>query len=239
MNLIQLEPRGRYVFVGETHGDLDASQKIIRDYLDDETRICFLGDYVDRGKYSRENIDFLLETKREHLDQIYLTKGDHETHLIKPVSPHEFWHSLDILGKARYHNIFSKFPLVISVGGIIGLHGGLPLIGRLEDINNITLEDTNWDRIVWGCFSPSKNEEGEYQEGLLFGRKYFLDIMGKINKSVLVRTHQPEAPETMFDNRCLTLSTSCVIGQKRKIAIADFNQKRGIKSIDDLMIQEI
>ena len=61
--LIQLPSRGKVVFVGDTHGDLDASQQVIQRYLKKPYHIVFLGDYVDRGDYSEENLQYLLELK--------------------------------------------------------------------------------------------------------------------------------------------------------------------------------
>ncbi len=54
--LIRLPSRGKAVFVGDTHGDLDATKKVLRRYLKPSYRIVFLGDYVDRGGQSEENL---------------------------------------------------------------------------------------------------------------------------------------------------------------------------------------
>ena len=64
--LISLPSEGKVVFVGDTHGDLEASQEVIKRYLKKPYRIVFLGDYVDRGNYSEENIQYLLGLKLEH-----------------------------------------------------------------------------------------------------------------------------------------------------------------------------
>ena len=61
--LIEIKKAKKVIFVGDTHGDLEASQKVIKNYLKEGNIIVFLGDYVDRGSYSKENIDFLLEIK--------------------------------------------------------------------------------------------------------------------------------------------------------------------------------
>lgn len=90
------------IFVGDTHGDLEASQKVIKDYLLAHrseggklgNKIIFLGDYVDRGFFSKENLDFLLRIRAENLDQIYLLQGNHESHRILKFSPADFWEGL-------------------------------------------------------------------------------------------------------------------------------------------------
>jgi len=38
----------------------------------------FSGDYVDRGDFSRENVDTLLQAKWEHPQKIFLLAGNHE-----------------------------------------------------------------------------------------------------------------------------------------------------------------
>jgi len=53
--LIEIKKAKKIIFVGDTHGDLDASQKVIKDYLKEGNKIVFLGDYVDRGPF-REKI---------------------------------------------------------------------------------------------------------------------------------------------------------------------------------------
>src|SRR4030042_17701 len=63
--LIQLES-GKVVFAGDTHGDFEATEKIIQRYLKPRNKLVFLGDYVDRGPASLENINFLLGQKNEN-----------------------------------------------------------------------------------------------------------------------------------------------------------------------------
>ena len=92
--LIDLPPEGKVVFVGDTHGDLEASEQVIRHYLKKPYRIVFLGDYVDRGDESEGNIDYLLRMKIEHPEEIFLLSGNHEGHMIKELRPANFWDSL-------------------------------------------------------------------------------------------------------------------------------------------------
>ncbi len=58
--IVDLDERPKAVFVGDTHGDLEASQLVLERFeseLDDEeTYLVFLGDFVDRGDRSKENI---------------------------------------------------------------------------------------------------------------------------------------------------------------------------------------
>jgi predicted phosphodiesterase len=248
--LIEIKKVRKVIFVGDTHGDLEASQKIIKDYLlarrslgeggKPENKIVFLGDYVDRGPYSKENLDFLLENKEKYPDQIYLLQGNHEGHRILKFYPAEFWESMDEKEYEKYCSIVEKFPLAIVIKDIIALHGVLPDVKSSEEINQIKIGSNEWRQITWGDFSE---ESGEYLGMDLFtgrpqfGQDYFLKLMERFNKKVLIRSHQPTSPLFMFDNRCLTIFTSSAYTRERTIAIYDF--KKPIKTTKDLEIVKI
>ena len=242
--LVEIRKARKVVFVGDTHGDLEASQKVLKDYLKLGNKIVFLGDYVDRGPKSKENLDFLLKTKTKYSNQIYLLQGNHEGHHILKFSPAEFWESLDEKDYEKYSSIVEKFPLVVTAKDIVALHGVLPNVIRTRNvlgmINKIRLGDEKWQQITWGDFSE---EAGEYL-GIdpftgrpQFGRDYFLKLMEKFNKKVLVRSHDPNALLFMFNDRCLTILTSSAYTRERNIAIADLTKE--IKTAKDLEIVKL
>jgi protein phosphatase len=103
--LIHLPSQGKVVFVGDTHGDLDATEHVIHQYLKRPYRIGFLGDYVDRGSYSRENILYLLHMKEEHPDEIFLLAGNHEGYMVKEFYPANFWKSLSSEEREIYSHL--------------------------------------------------------------------------------------------------------------------------------------
>jgi hypothetical protein len=92
--LIRLPAKGRAVFVGDTHGDFDATETVFRLYFKPGYTLVFLGDYVDRGEESKKNMEFLLEKKAESPDQLFLLAGNHEGYCSVPFSPADFWESL-------------------------------------------------------------------------------------------------------------------------------------------------
>ena len=208
--LLHLPSQGKVVFVGDTHGDLDASQQVIRHYLKKPYRIVFLGDYVDRGDDSEENILYLLHMKSEHPDQIFLLAGNHEGYMVKEFHPANFWETLSIKEREVYGAVFSQFPLSItSQNGIIALHGGLPELDSVKNINQIELGDANWEKIVWGDFVESDVRYlGDWWGRPQFGTSYFLQMMDRYQKQILIRSHQPNAPRLMFNKRCITIFTS-------------------------------
>lgn len=237
--LIEIKNAQRAIFVGDTHGDLEASQKVVRDYLKPGNVLIFLGDYVDRGDFSRENLDFLLKTKVNNPSQIYLLQGNHEGHRILELSPANFWEGLDSESYKFYASTVERFPLVAVTKDIIAGHGVLPDVEKLAEINQIELGSENWEQITWGDFSEREGEQLAFISvgRPLFGRNWFFRIMDKLNKKVLIRSHQPHAPQFMFDNRCLTIFTSSAYGRERTIAIADLNKL--LKDARDLEIRVI
>ncbi len=237
--LIEIEDVQRIIFVGDTHGDLEASQKVVRDYLKLDNVLIFLGDYVDRGHFSRENLDFLLKTKIENSSQIYLLQGNHEGHRILELSPANFWEGLNSELYNLYASIVEKFPLIAVAKGIIALHGVFPDVKNLEEINQIELGSKKWEQITWGDFAEQKGEQlAPISVGRpLFGRDWFLKIIHRLNKKILIRSHQPRASQFMFDNRCLTIFSSSVYGRERTIAIADLSKP--LRDARDLKIKVI
>lgn len=237
--LIHLPPEGKTVFVGDTHGDLDASQRVIHRYLKSLYRIIFLGDYVDRGEDSEANINYLLQMKIEYPEQIFLLAGNHEGYMVKELYPANFWESLPFEKRKEYGLVFSKLPLcATSDNGILALHGGLPEFETLEGVNRIELGDEQWDRIVWGDFI-------ERESGLLgnfwgrpqFGSSYFERMMGRYQKSVLIRSHQPHAPLMMFKKRCITIFTSYAYLPVRTIVVVDLEKE--VRDANDVVIEKI
>jgi len=261
--LTEIKKVKKVIFVGDTHGDLEASQKIIRDYLlarrslgeggKPENKIVFLGDYVDRGPHSKENLDFLLENKEKYPDQIYLLQGNHEGHRLLKFYPAEFWESLNKEDYKKYTSIVENFPLAVvlkfSTGvekvnskadGIIALHGALPDVESLREINKIKLGSKQWRQITWGDFSEKPDEYlgiDPFTGRPQFGKDYFFKLMERFGKRVLIRSHQPTSPLFMFDDRCLTIFTSSAYARERTIAIADL--KKPIKTAKDLEIIKI
>lgn len=240
--LIELNS-GLTIFVGDTHGDLEATESITDKYLNPENKIVFLGDYVDRGQDSEENLNTLLRLKLEHPDNLFLLGGNHEGPLAVKFSPADFWESLDQELYNLYARALSNLPLVVSTSnGIIALHGALPDVKKLEDINEIEFGSRAWQQITWGDWRESKGGYlgDDFATGRpQFGQDWFEEIMARLQKNVLIRSHQPRTRQTIFERRCLTIFTSSAyaVASGRTIAITDLNKE--IRTVDDLVIETI
>jgi len=238
--LIEIKEAKKVIFVGDTHGDLEASKIVIDNYLKPGCKIVFLGDYVDRGPFSRENLEFLLQIKAKNPNQIYLLQGNHEGYHILKFSPADFWESLVKNEYGRYCSVVEELPLTVVTNNIIALHGALPHVKNLTEIDQIKLGSEQWQQVTWGDFV--ENPGGylgidPFTGRPQFGKDWFFELMKRFNKMVLVRAHQPNAPQFMFDDKCLTIFTSYAYARERTVAIADLTKK--IRDAKDLEIEKI
>ncbi|MFP4136103.1 MAG: metallophosphoesterase family protein [Candidatus Acetothermia bacterium] len=235
-NLVTAEDPDRLVFVGDTHGDLQASRTVFDRYQDSDTTIVFLGDYVDRGPKSEENLNFLLKQKTKNPKGIYLLQGNHEGMMYREFGPVDFWSSLTPGKREKYETLLAKLPLVFSWRDLVAAHGGLPDVQSLEEIRQIEGGDSNWEKITWGDW----NEVPGYILGGGFGRPqlgsdYFNQAMEHLEKEVLIRSHQPNVPTRTLNGRCITIFTSSAYGTSRKVAVVN----RKVVSGDDVMLETL
>lgn len=65
-------------FIGDVHGRLADLEEVVEHALSRTRRLVFLGDYINRGRNSREVVDYLVQlNRREDLDCIFL-RGNHD-----------------------------------------------------------------------------------------------------------------------------------------------------------------
>jgi serine/threonine protein phosphatase 1 len=69
--------------VGDIHGRLDKLERLLEALpLRPDDRFVFLGDYVDRGKRSREVVETLIEMRSAAPEQVVCLRGNHEELLL-------------------------------------------------------------------------------------------------------------------------------------------------------------
>ena len=230
----------RAVFVGDTHGDLDASERVLERFLKPKTALVFLGDYVDRGPRSRENVQTLLKAKLEHPDRVYLLQGNHEGFKAMPFSPADFWEGLEPELRALYADVLAKLPYAVALPSrVLGLHGALPAVDSLQALNEIEVGSEAWRAITWGDWQDVDAKFlGDWGGRLQFGRAHFEEQMARFGMRVLVRSHQPDAPPYLFDDRCLTIFTSHAYGPRdRTVAIAPL--RGDVRTARDLALERV
>jgi len=238
--LIDLQQAKEVVFVGDTHGDLDATQTVLERFQRPDTAVVFLGDYVDRGPHSRENIRLLLELKLEQPERIYLLQGNHEGWKAFPFYPADFWEGLEPELRELYAEALSELPYtVVLPSGVMGLHGALPSVETISDIGEIAFGSDEWRAITWGDWQDASGGFlGDYGGRPQFGRDHFTRQMERFGTRVLVRSHQPGSPEHLFGDLCLTIFTSHAYGpRERTVAIAPLERK--IETARDLILERV
>jgi len=238
--LVRLPADRRVVFVGDTHGDADASARVLASYPRPGSVVVFLGDAVDRGPDSVGNLALILEAKRASPDGVHLLMGNHEGWAMAPFRPADFWASLASDAAATVAARLCDLPLAAwHPSGVLALHGALPELSRIEEIDRISLGSADWRRVTWGDWSEADvgGTSGDLLGRPCFGREVFDRIARRLGIRVLVRSHQPDAPTLLFDDRCLTLFTSCAYGGTRRVAILE--PGRAPRSARDLLLVEL
>ncbi|MBW2984026.1 serine/threonine protein phosphatase [Candidatus Woesearchaeota archaeon] len=219
--LIKLPEKKKIIFVGDTHGDYDASKKIIEKYLDSSI-VVFTGDYVDRAfeDYGDiRNVLYLFYIKLTKKNLILL-RGNHEDPRVNDVfgfrtNVSQVWSQKTW---ALFNDVFSYMPLAAVTSKIIALHGGLPKIKSLKEIESvpkgkITGDNKILDQVLWNeSLNEPKKIIQEWNRGVenavLYGKLFFVEVMADINKQTLIRGHDYTSKGLSFNGRCITLFTS-------------------------------
>lgn len=167
-----------WFFIGDIHGDFLALFRLLeRARREQDFRLCFLGDLVDRGPASLECFALLLESAERHPHQIMWILGNHDEAVrwngkekkFVPgggLSPAEFVDELNSASgwtpeeKVPWGRLFidiaARLPrAVLFSSGLLATHGGVPLNDRWADLKNMEalhhercLADFSWARLA-------------------------------------------------------------------------------------------
>ncbi len=180
-------PEGARLYaIGDIHGRLDLLDALMSKINEDaedmlDSRLIFLGDYVDRGPESRAVVDRLLELKKTRPGTIFL-KGNHEATLLKFLSQPEvtddwlYWGGDETLKSydigrittrtardlsrefaenlpASHLEFFQGLELVREIGDYLFVHAGIA--------PGISMEEQSEDDLLWirGRFHDMPAEE--------------------------------------------------------------------------------
>ncbi|MCD5408637.1 serine/threonine protein phosphatase [Candidatus Bipolaricaulota bacterium] len=238
--LIRLPEGETIVFVGDTHGDREATEQVFDRFSLSEHVLVFLGDYLDRGPDSEGNLELLLEAKLAHPDRVFLLMGNHEGWLVSPFSPADFWHSLPPYLQQEYAEALAWLPFAAwHPKGLLALHGALPDVDEVDEIARIPLGSEDWRKMAWGDWADVPGySAGDYFGRPTFGRDFFNEVMSRLGLRALVRSHQPHAPLYLFEGRCLTIFTSSAYGGGER-SVALLRPGRPLRDARDLELISI
>lgn len=208
--LVELEPLGEALVIGDLHGDLESlvvilqtSRFIEKMEKTKEAVLIFLGDYGDRGDRSAEIYYVILKLKLAFPGQVVLLRGNHEAPKDLLGYPHDLPEQFQDRFGEDWELAYEKtralcayfYNAVFVENRYLMVHGGVsPEISSLQDIalaqenrNLALLEDLLWsdpDEDVQGVsFSPRG-------AGKLFGKNVTEEVLGKLNAKILIRGHE-------------------------------------------------
>jgi len=238
---IRLSEDRAIIFVGDTHGDLEATRRVFARYLSSDCTIVFLGDAVDRGPDSAANLDLILRTKIDHPDSVFLLMGNHEAWAVAAFSPADFWQGLHPQAARTLADLLSRLPFAADhPAGVLGLHGALPNLPAINAFESVELGSEAWRAITWGDWTadPTRTASSGMLGRPTFGPAAFERRAARLGVRVLVRSHQPFAPTYLYDDRCLTVFTSSAYGTgPRQVAV--LKPGRRVRSARDLDLETI
>jgi len=198
-----IEMQSPVTICGDIHGQfLDLLELLRTAGEPPNNKLLFLGDYVDRGKFSLETITLLFCLFVRYPDHVTLLRGNHETRKIS--SSYGFLMEIEQKygGSAVWHECCKTFDLLpISAmidKKIMAVHGGLsPEVCTMERMNEITraMEVPNYGPladILWS--DPEERLSGWYLSprgaGYLFGSSVVEKFCHINSVDLICRSHQ-------------------------------------------------
>lgn len=200
-SLIEIDAK-KVVLVGDTHGDVSSTLSAFDKY--EGFKLIFLGDYVDRGDYQIENINFLVRKKVEKKDELLLLRGNHETEEMNKA----YGFFREVVKKygsevyKLYLTLFSNLPYGVVINKkFLVLHGGLARnLNSLEDVRELKKGEINPRglamEILWNDpidfvdgFEPSDRGPGIFY----FGKDVLVKFLEANKLDALIRGHEPRA----------------------------------------------
>jgi hypothetical protein len=149
----------RWFFIGDIHGDFLALHRLLERALGvKDSRICFLGDLVDRGPHDLECFALILQTAINHPDRIMWIIGNHDEGLSFNSESKKFSSSVepaeivDLLNSPPadldatkveswgrlFIDIVAGLPrAVLFSDGLLATHGGIPLEDRWSTLKSL------------------------------------------------------------------------------------------------------
>jgi len=222
------------VVIGDLHGDFTSLKKIMNkityeEYLKTESNILiFLGDYVDRGKYSLEVLLSLCGIKSQFPNNMFMLRGNHEAYHRFPFSAFDFLSDLHKKFGSSAQTLYSNtiipfFDSLSSICEINGfgllVHGGLPIIEDVEFFKNykFRLSDMKSDEelleeFLWN--DPREFTDRNWQAsnrglGKYFGINITKNWLNHTNTKLIIRGHEPcMGYKFNHENKVLTLFSS-------------------------------
>ncbi|NWG10878.1 serine/threonine protein phosphatase [Candidatus Bathyarchaeota archaeon] len=226
--LARLKPEGEGLVIGDLHGDLESLIDIIQEsnFLRKMSQngnaiLIFLGDYGDRGEYSKEVYYTVLRLKLMFPEQVVLMRGNHEGPEDLLASPHDLPSEFQMKFGEKWQMAYSKvrslfdclYNAVLVEERYLMIHGGLPHQAKtLEDLayaHSLHPQQSFLEEMLWSDPDEIVEETSVSPRGAgrLFGEKITSEVLERFNVRIMIRGHEPseEGFKTNHNGKILTL----------------------------------
>jgi len=208
---INLEPQGEALIIGDLHGDLESLFQILKEsnFLqkmkqNTDAVLIFLGDYGDRGEYSKEVYYTALKLKLLFPEQVILMRGNHEGPEDLMASPHDLPLEFRMKFGEKWEEAYSKirelfaclYNAVLVKQRYLMVHGGLPPQARtIEDLayaHTLHPKQSFLEDILWSDQNEIVEETCESPRGAgrLFGESITSHVLERFGAKILIRGHE-------------------------------------------------
>jgi diadenosine tetraphosphatase ApaH/serine/threonine PP2A family protein phosphatase len=208
MNVVTVQ--SPVIICGDIHGQYEDLIKLFRTALQDsgantvrDRRWIFMGDYVDRGRFSVNTFLLLATHKLENPQSFFLLRGNHESRM--PTMQYGFMN--EIVKNYSHTGVWTKFMEVFDLlpiaaltdNNVFSIHGGLsPELTFVSDVQRVNrrkeipetglIADLTWS-------DPDESRNLEWKEntrgaGWIFGRQPTERFCWINGLQLITRSHQ-------------------------------------------------
>jgi len=196
----------RNLVIGDIHACFKTFKKLLEKVeLSKNDKLYILGDLINRGKRSKDVIDFIIK-KQEEGYKIFPIRGNHEQMVLNLINESRFliekytlyYKSSDLLNsrgkfKKKYIDFFNDLPFYIETDNSIFVHAAL-------DLTRDNIFD-NKDFMLY-----SRHQRGKTK---------------RLNGKKLIHGHVPEPLDEIKNNvnnksQIIGIDNGCIFGSKRK-----------------------
>ena len=216
-----LELSSPIICVGDVHGQLYDLFEMLKKTAPGgitNQKYLFLGDVVDRGRYSVATFAYIAALVLKYPNQVFMIRGNHESRQVNQT--YGFYHEcMSLYGHSGVWNLLNQAFDTLPVGALVDnkyfcVHGGLsphiPLIesfALMSRFQEIPQRGPLCD-IAWS--DPDEKDqwhENSRGSGWLFGPSQTEAFMRNNDLKMIIRSHQlcPEGYMWHFGNKVCTL----------------------------------
>ncbi len=187
--------QNRLIAVGDIHGEIEKLNSLLYKLnLQKQDKVIFLGDYIDRGKYSKEVIERLINLSK--IVKCIFLKGNHEDMLLNTRisrKQEDIEHWLLSGGISTYDN-YGDYPAIFNIHG--------------EFFNNLKLYHIERNYLfAHAGINPNKDLSKQTEDDFLWIREKFLNNPHNLPYKIIFG-HTPFT-EPLILNDKIGIDTGC------------------------------